>query len=180
MPSTNFIRRHHAVVHYVSFAPSFDFFCFRLSIVANCSCCCCVILFHLCFPCFTFCLRCGIICGGGLFNIFSMISLLFFRAQASRLQCFFCLVAFIILNRLLFSCILDMAVLSRQGDHESSHDTSVVTSHVDHVVALVVFSVSQISSLGQSVVNFSFLWRNEGRLCLMCFPVNRVECCVTL
>ena len=34
------------------------------------------------------------------------------------------------------ACILVMAVLSRHGDRESSHDTSVVTSHVDHVVGL--------------------------------------------
>ena len=59
----------------------------------------------------------------------------------------------------LFSCILDMDVLPKHGDHESSHDTSVVTSHVDHVVGLGIFSVFQISSLDQNVVNlFSFLF----------------------
>ena len=49
-----------------------------------------------------------------------------------------------------------MDVLPKHGDHESSHDTSVVTSHVDHVVGLGIFSVSQISSLGQNVVNLFF------------------------
>ena len=58
---------------------------------------------------------------------------------------FFCLVAFIILNRVLFSCIFDMDVIPKHGDHESSHDTSVVTSHMDLVVGLGIFSVSQIS-----------------------------------
>ena len=70
----------------------------------------------------------------------------------------------------------------RHVDRESSHDTSVVASHVDHVVGLGIFSVSQIPSLGQNVVNlfcFSF-WRNEGRLFLRCFPVHRVERSVTL
>ena len=61
-----------------------------------------------------------------------------------------------------------MNVLLRHGDRESSHDTSVVTSHVDHVVGLGIYGVSQISSLGQNVVNlfFSSFWRNEGRLFL--------------
>ena len=95
---------------------------------------------------------------------------------------FFCLVTFIILNRVLFSCILDTNVLLRHGDRENSHDTSVVTSHVDHVVGLGIFSVSQISSFGQKLVNLLFFsfWRNEGRLFLRSFPVHRVECCVTL
>ena len=95
---------------------------------------------------------------------------------------FFCLVAFIILNRVLFSpCSLDMDVLPRHGDLESSHDTSVATSHWDHVFGLGILSMSQISSLGQNVVNLFFFsfWRNEGRLFLRGFPANRVECCVT-
>ena len=78
-----------------------------------------------------------------------MISWFFFRAQASQLRCFFCLVAFLMLNHVVFSSsILKMVVLSRHGDRESCHDTSVVTSHVDHVVGLGVFIVSQLSSLG--------------------------------
>ena len=59
MPSTSFISRHHAFTHHVSFAHSFDFFCFRFSIFTICSCCCCVLVCRLCFHFFTFCLRCG-------------------------------------------------------------------------------------------------------------------------
>ena len=81
MPSISFIRCHHTVAGYVSFAQSFDFFCSRFSIFANCSCCCYVLLFRLCFSCFTFCLRCGVICGGGLLSLFSQwsVSLYFFE-----------------------------------------------------------------------------------------------------
>ena len=46
-----------------------------------------------------------------------------------------------------FYCLV-MASLSRRGDRECCHDTSVVTSHVDHVVGFGVFVVSQVSSLG--------------------------------
>ena len=70
---------------------------------------------------------------------------------------------FCMLNRVLFTCILDMNVLLKHGDRESSHDTSVVTSHVDHVVGLGIFSVSQISSLGQKAVN------------LFCFPFGEMK-----
>ena len=45
------------------------------------------------------------------------------------------------------SSILLMVVLSKYGDRESCHDTSVVTYHVDHVVGFGVFIVSQVSSL---------------------------------
>ena len=43
---------------------------------------------------------------------------------------------------------LVMLILSRHGDREGNHDTSVVTYHVDHVVGFGVFVVSQVSSLG--------------------------------
>ena len=53
------------------------------------------------------------------------------------------------LYRIVFSfCSLVMSTLSRRGDRESCHDTSVVTSHVDHVVGFGVFVVSLVSSLG--------------------------------
>ena len=70
-----------------------------------------------------------------------------------------------------------MGVLPGRIDQESSHDTSMVTSHVDHVVGLGVFNVSQISSLGQNVVNLFFFpfWRDEGRLFLRSLPDHRVE-----
>ena len=62
---------------------------------------------------------------------------------------FFCLVSFLILNHVVFSpCVLVMVVLSKHGDRENSHDTSVTTSTVDHVVGFGVFVVSQVSSLG--------------------------------
>ena len=60
-----------------------------------------------------------------------------------------------------------MDVLSRHGDRESSHDTSVVTSHVDHVVGLGIFSVSRVSSLGQYVVNLFFFPFGETKV--VCF-----------
>ena len=50
-------------------------------------------------------------------------------------------------------------------DHESSHDTSMVTSHVDHVVCLSVLHIPQVSSLGQDVVNlFFFPFRERRRM----------------
>ena len=70
-----------------------------------------------------------------------------------------------------------MRVLFWRADQEKSHDTSMVTSHVDHVVGLSVLHISQVSSLGQNVVNlllFSF-WRDEGRLFLWRFFEHRVE-----
>ena len=65
----------------------------------------------------------------------------------------------------------------RYVDQESSHNTSMVTSHVDHVVGLSVFHIPQVSSLGQNAINllfFSFR-RDEGRLFLRCFSEHRVE-----
>ena len=40
----------------------------------------------------------------------------------------------------------DMSVLLGRVDQESSHNTSVVTSHVDHVVGLSVLHISQVQS----------------------------------
>ena len=75
-----------------------------------------------------------------------------------------------------------MATLSRRGDRESCHDTSVVTSNVDHVVGFGVLVVPQVSSLGQYVVDLFLVtfWRYECRLFLRCLSVHRVECCVIL
>ena len=79
----------------------------------------------------------------------SMISWYFFGLRLLNFNFFFGLVAFLMLNRVVFSSnTLTMVVLSRHVDRERCHDTSVVTSHVDHVVGLGVFSVSQVSSLG--------------------------------
>ena len=77
----------------------------------------------------------------------------------------------------LFVFSLDMSVLFWRVDQESSHNTSMVASHVDHAVSLSVFHIPQVSSLGQDVVNlllFPF-WRDEGRLFLWRFPEHRVE-----
>ena len=70
-----------------------------------------------------------------------------------------------------------MGVLPRRVDQESSHDTSVVATHVDHVVGLSVLHISQESSLGQNEVNLFFFsfWRNEGRLFMRRLPEHRVE-----
>ena len=57
----------------------------------------------------------------------------------------------------LFS-LLAWVFFSGVFDQESSHDTSMVTSHVDHLVGLSVLHIPQESALfGQNVVNlFSF------------------------
>ena len=69
---------------------------------------------------------------------------------------FFCLFVFSIPNRVMFFLfILGIYVLPKH-DQESSHDTSVVASHVDHVVGIGVLNFPQISSLGQNVVNLFF------------------------
>ena len=96
---------------------------------------------------------------------------------------FFCLISPFMLYNIVFSFWnLVMATLSKRGDRENCHDTSVVTSHVDHVVGFGVFVVSQVSSLGFYVVDVFLItfWRNESRLFLWCFSVHRVECCVSL
>ena len=64
-----------------------------------------------------------------------------------------------------------MGVLPRRVDQESSHDTSMVTSHVDHVVGLSVLHSPQVSSLGQDVIKLFFFsfWRDEGRLFMRVF-----------
>ena len=96
---------------------------------------------------------------------------------------FFCLVSFLILNHVVFSpCVLVMVVLSKHGDRESSHDTSVITSNVDHVVGFGVFVVSQVSSLGWYVVDLFLITfrRYDGRLFLRCFSEHRVESGVIL
>ena len=83
----------------------------------------------------------AVFCGGG-FSIFRG-SLGFFRAKASQLQCFFCLVALLMLKHVVFSSsILIMVVRSKHGDRESCDDTSVVTS------PMWIMSLASASSLG--------------------------------
>ena len=43
------------------------------------------------------------------------------------------------------------------------NNTSMFTSHVDHVVGLSVFHIPQISSLGQDVINLLFFFLSERR-----------------
>ena len=62
--------------------------------------------------------------------------------------------------------ILLMVILSKQCDRDSRHDTSVVTSHMDHVVGFGVFVVSRYLLL----VNMKSI----------CFSLPCVECCVIL
>ena len=57
---------------------------------------------------------------------------------------------------MLFVFSPDIGFLLGRVDQESSHDTSMVTSHVDHVVGLSVLHIPQVSSLGQNVVNLFF------------------------
>ena len=96
-------------------------------------------------------------------------------SDISILVCFF--LVFNIPNRLMFFVFPPgMSVLFWRADQESSHDTSMVTIHVDHVIGLSVLHISQVCSLGQNVVNFFFFsfWRNEGRLFMRRLP-ERVE-----
>ena len=48
----------------------------------------------------------------------------------------------------IFVSLLAMGVLHGRVDQESSHDTSMLTTRVDHVVGLSVLHISQVSSLG--------------------------------
>ena len=102
---------------------------------------------------------------------------MYFLSSSFTASIIFCLVTFLILNHVVFSpCILVMDVLSKHGDRESSHDTSVVTSHVDHVVGLGIFSVFSVSSLGYDVANLLLItfWRSVCRLFPKYRSVHRV------
>ena len=81
---------------------------------------------------------------------FSMISWYLFSSSSFSTSMFFLFGSH--LSCFIMSCFplvfLQMVILSKRGDRESRHDTSVVTSHVDHVVGFGVFVVSQVSSLG--------------------------------
>ena len=178
MPSTSFIFRHHTVARYDSFAHSFNFFCFRLSISTICAPAAAAFSFFACafIPSLSACAAAFFVAAVSFF-IISMISWYFFELRLFDFNVF-------LLGRVphtqscrVFSCVLVVDVVSKHDDRESSHDTSVVTSHVDHVVGLGVFIVSQVSSLGQYVVNLFFFsyWRSEGRLFLKCLSVHRVE-----
>ena len=89
----------------------------------------------------------------------------FFELGHFNIGVLFFLHMFNIPNRLMFFVFPpNMGVLPGRVDQESSHDTSMVTTHVDHVVGSSVLHISQVSSLGQNVVNLFFFpfWRDEG------------------
>ena len=67
-------------------------------------------------------------------------------------------------------------------DQACCHNTFVVAAHVDHAVGFSIFTVFQMSSLDQNVINL-FLgssWRSVHRLLSKRFSVHRVECCEVL
>ena len=103
---------------------------------------------------------------------------------------------FITVNRLMFFVFsANMDVLFGLFDQESSHDTSMVTFHVDRVVGLSVLLISQVSSLEEDVINlfffsfsrveglFSFstsLWTScrarSNRLLSISFSISHLSC----
>ena len=143
MPSTSFICRHHAVIHHASvhilstssvfasalsqFAPAAGAFSFSVcAFASSLSACAAAFLYY-----------------------FSMISWYLFSSSDFSTSMFFPVWSHLMFCHVVFSSsILVMVILSRHGDRESRHDTSVVTSHVDHVVGFGVFIVSQVSSHG--------------------------------
>ena len=75
---------------------------------------------------------------------------------------------------MLFIFSPDMRFLHGRVDQESSHDTSMVTSHVDHVVGLSVLHIPQASSLGQDVVNLLFFLARRRTFVFAAFFLNIV------
>ena len=70
------------------------------------------------------------------FKNYFLNDLLFFELKLHGFNVLCCLFTLIMFNRVVLSCILDVDVLLKHVDRESSHDTSVVASHVDHVIGL--------------------------------------------
>ena len=145
-------------------ASSFDLLCFCFLKCAVSFCCCGVFSFDLCF-CVLPCVMCFIsFCGGGFFRVSAIYWHLFFRARAFQIP-----------NRvLLFLFILGMDVLPKHGDQESSHDISVVASHVDHVVGLGVFDVSQLLLVRMWSICFSFPFGETKDVCFLGVFLNIV------
>ena len=92
-------------------------------------------------------------CGCGIYYCFDDF-LVFFELGHFNTDVFFCLVAFIILSRVLFFFLFliwmffpGMVIMTVAMTH---------LWYADHVVSLGIFSVSQKSSLGQNVVNLFF------------------------
>ena len=110
--------------------------------------------------------------GGGFFYCDDNILISFLELGVFNIDAFVFFCVFNIDSRPSFFVFSPVTrVLFWRADQEGSHNTSMVTSHVDHVVRFSVFHVAQVSSLGQDVVNlllFPF-WRDEGRLFLWRF-----------
>ena len=110
--------------------------------------------------------------GGGFFYCDDNILISFLVLGVFNIDVFVFFCVFNIHNRLMFFVLSpDMRVLFWRADQEGIHDTSMATSHVDHVVRLSVLHIPQVSSLGQDVINLLFFsfWRDEGRLFLWRF-----------
>ena len=135
-------------------ASSFNLLCFCFLKCAICFCCCTIFSFSLCFCVLPFFLCFSFFCGGGIFYYFDDF-LIFFELGHFDTDSFFSLCTSFTFFRVVFSFqIFMIRVLSRHWDCEGCHDTSVVASHVDHVVGCSVFDVFQVSSFCKNVVDF--------------------------
>ena len=87
-------------------------------------------------------------CGGGILKLFRRFPGLFFELGHLNTDA---LSACVLLFMFFVSCfsfhILKLRILSRSWDCETCHDTSVVASHVVHVVSFGILDVFQVSSL---------------------------------
>ena len=140
-------------------ASSFDLLCYSFYKCAFSFCCCCcgVFSFDLIFRVVSCVMYFISFLGGGFFLLCQRFLGIFLRARTFQYWCFFFLLVFNIPNRLMFFVFPPgMGVLPGRVDLESSHGTSMVTTHVDHVVGLSVLHISQVSSLGQNVINLFF------------------------
>ena len=111
---------------------------------------------------------------------FDDILVSFFELNLLNFDAFFCLVASLMLYHVVFSLsIRIMVVLSRHGDRESCHVTSVVTAHVDHVIGFGIFVVFQVSSLYQDAVDLLLSCFRRSESCLFSKRLSkyRVEYC---
>ena len=80
------------------------------------------------------------------FLIISTISWYLFSSSGISIPMFFSLVYSLFFSCRVFLSYFMIRILPKQRDCESCHDTSVVTSHVDHVIGFGVLDVFQVSS----------------------------------
>ena len=137
-------------------ASSFDLLCFGFLKCEVCFCCYGVFSFVLCF-CVTPCVMCFIsFYGGGFFLLCQRFLGIFFELGHSNID------VFSVCSCSAYPIVSCFFFLFLAWISESSHDTSVVASHVDHVVGLGVLNVSQISSLS---ICFSFPFGETKDVC---------------